>query len=87
VAAILVASIRLHFLDVLLHLRYRGPNLIPCDASFAKGQEMGWFQHGSTIIVFVPEGFRLRPALREGSLIRMGQGLFEREGPAAVETA
>ena len=25
VAAILVASIRLHFLDVLLHLRYRGP--------------------------------------------------------------
>src|SRR5271170_4176408 len=31
VAAILVASIRLRFLDVRLHLNYRGPNLIPCD--------------------------------------------------------
>src|SRR6185503_20964412 len=51
VAAILVASIRLHFLDVLLHLRYRGPNVIACDAIYRKGEEMGWFQHGSTIIV------------------------------------
>jgi phosphatidylserine decarboxylase len=42
------------FLDVLLHLRYRGPNVIPCDAAFAKGEEMGWFEHGSTIIVFAP---------------------------------
>src|SRR5712675_3093921 len=41
VAAILVASIRLQFLDVRLHLRYRGPNLIPCDVSVAKGEEMG----------------------------------------------
>ena len=57
VAAILVASIRLHFLNVLLHLRYRGPNRIPCHARFAQGEEMGWFQHGSTIIVFAPKGF------------------------------
>ncbi|MES1196560.1 MAG: archaetidylserine decarboxylase, partial [Steroidobacter sp.] len=52
VAAVLVASIRLHWLDVLLHLKYRGPNVIPCNVPFAKGQEMGWFEHGSTIIVF-----------------------------------
>ena len=32
VAAILVASIRLHFLDVLLHLKRRGPNEMPCRA-------------------------------------------------------
>jgi hypothetical protein len=32
VAAILVASIRLHFLDVLLHLRWPGPNEMPCNA-------------------------------------------------------
>src|SRR6202043_3248691 len=51
VAAVLVASIRLHFLDVLLHLRCPGPNVIHCDARFAKGEEMGWFQHGSTILV------------------------------------
>ncbi|HEV7715058.1 MAG TPA: archaetidylserine decarboxylase [Steroidobacteraceae bacterium] len=77
VAAILVASIRLHFLDVLLHLKYRGPNVIPCDARFSKGQEMGWFQHGSTIIVFAPEGVCLSQSIREGHPIRMGQPLFE----------
>jgi phosphatidylserine decarboxylase len=56
VAAILVASIRLKFLDVRLHLGYRGPNVIPCSAEFKKGEEMGWFEHGSTIIVFAPKG-------------------------------
>ena len=56
VAAILVASIRLHFFDVLLNMQYRGEAEIPCEASFGKGQEMGWFQHGSTIIVFAPKG-------------------------------
>jgi phosphatidylserine decarboxylase len=77
VAAILVASIRLHFLDVLLHLRYRGPNVIPCSASFRKGQEMGWFQHGSTIIAFAPRGVELHERLRGGEMIRMGQPLFQ----------
>ena len=76
VAAILVASIRLHFLDVLLHLRYRGPNVIPCDAPFSKGEEMGWFQHGSTIIVFAPDGVALSPGIQEGRRIRMGEPLF-----------
>src|SRR6478752_5406553 len=76
VASILVASIRLHFLDVLLHLRYRGPNVIACDAIYRKGEEMGWFQHGSTIIVLAPPGVSLRPELREGQRIRMGQPLL-----------
>ena len=76
VAAILVASIRLHFLDVLLHIRYRGPNRIPCQASFKKGEEMGWFQHGSTIIVFAPCGFTLSPGIRDGQPIRMGEALM-----------
>ena len=78
VAAILVASIRLHFIDVLLHLRYRGPNVIPCQASFTKGEEMGWFQHGSTIIVFAPKGFSLCDGIVQGQQIRMGQGLLRR---------
>jgi phosphatidylserine decarboxylase len=76
VAAILVASIRLHFLDVLLNLKYRGPNVISCDAPFEKGQEMGWFEHGSTIIVLAPNGFSLCDNAREGSIIRMGQPLM-----------
>ena len=37
VAAVLVASIRLHFLDVLLHLKHRGPNVMSCDAPLRKG--------------------------------------------------
>jgi phosphatidylserine decarboxylase len=76
VAAVLVASIRLHFLDVLLSLKHRGPNVIPCAAAFTKGQEMGWFQHGSTIIVFAPQGFALCEGIAEGATIRMGQRLM-----------
>lgn len=76
VAAILVASIRLHFIDVLLHLKYRGPNAMPCDASLHKGEEMGWFQHGSTIIAFAPPGVELAPGLAPNGLIRMGQPLL-----------
>ena len=76
VAAILVASIRLHCADVLLHLKYRGPNEIPCDASYAKGQEMGWFQHGSTIIALVPKGVAIHEGITEGHRIRMGEPLL-----------
>jgi phosphatidylserine decarboxylase len=76
VAAVLVASIRLNFLDVALSLKYRGPNVIPCAATFQKGEEMGWFQHGSTIIVFVPDGFSLCDTVREGVQIRVGEPLM-----------
>jgi phosphatidylserine decarboxylase len=76
VAAILVASIRLHFLDVLLNLQYRGTAEIPCQASFDKGQEMGWFEHGSTIIVFAPKGVMLCDSVQEGAAIRMGRPLM-----------
>ncbi|MEN9437501.1 MAG: hypothetical protein RIR09_2156 [Pseudomonadota bacterium] len=79
VAAVLVASVRLHFLDVLLHLRYRGPHTIPCDARLQRGQEMGWFEHGSTIIVLAPKGFRLADAVMEGAPLRAGQALLVRD--------
>jgi len=76
VASILVASIRLHGVDVRLHLRYPGPNEIPCRAAFHKGEEMGWFELGSTIIVFAPPALRLADDIVEGAVIRMGQPLF-----------
>ncbi|NBV25137.1 MAG: phosphatidylserine decarboxylase [Proteobacteria bacterium] len=72
VAAVLVASIRLPCLGTLFHPRYTGPNEIACDAVFQKGQEIGWFEHGSTIIVFAPKGFELAEGIREGQEIRMG---------------
>lgn len=80
VAAILVASIRLHFLDVLLHMRYPGPNFIRSAANFLKGEELGWFQHGSTIIVFAPRGFALCERIADGRLIKMGQALLRLPG-------
>jgi phosphatidylserine decarboxylase len=81
VAAILVASLRLHALDVLLHLKYRGPNEMPCDARVAKGEELGWFQHGSTIIVFAPRGFALAEGIAPGTRVRMGQPLMRLPAP------
>jgi len=44
-----------------------------------KGEEMGWFEHGSTIIVFAPQGISLCGQLREGERIRMGQALMRIE--------
>jgi len=76
VAAILVASIRLHFVDVTFHLKYQGPNRIDCNARVAKGAEMGWFEHGSTIIVFAPPGMSLCAGRTTGDTIRMGQPLL-----------
>ncbi len=76
VAAVLVASIRLHFLDVLLGLKHRGPNVFDCRADFTKGQELGWFQHGSTSIVFAPKHFTLCDNVGEGATVRVGQPLM-----------
>jgi phosphatidylserine decarboxylase len=75
VAAILVASIRLNFIGEV-DLRQRQPNTFACSAPFRKGQEMGWFEHGSTIIVFAPGSFSLCENLREGDVVRVGQPLM-----------
>jgi phosphatidylserine decarboxylase len=76
VAAILVASIRLHCVADVLNRDYRGRNVIACDSEVRKGEELGWFQHGSTIIVFAPDGFALCDNIREGAAIRMGQPML-----------
>ena len=87
VAAVLVASIRLHWLDVLFHLRYSGQQTIACNATMNKGQEMGWFQHGSTVIILAPAGFALRQGLTEGSHVKMGQALMRWTKDTVVPTA
>ena len=76
VAAILVASIRLHGLDVTMNMNYRGATEIYCDMPVGKGEELGWFEHGSTIIVFAPRGFTLCRDIQEGAVIRMGRALL-----------
>lgn len=39
---------------------------------------MGWFEHGSTIIVFVPSGFELAEGIATGVQLRAGQALLKR---------
>ena len=78
VAAILVASLRLHAVNLLFHVDYTGPNESPCAIQSYKGQELGWFQHGSTILLFVPKGFKLAEGIATGQRIKMGQALLEK---------
>lgn len=76
VAAILVAGIKLNFAELPADRRHAGPWSRPCDATFAKGQEMGWFEHGSTIIVLAPASLTPAPGIETGRTIRMGEPLM-----------
>lgn len=76
IAAILVAGIRLHSIPHLLNLRHQGVEEFGCDDAFSKGQELGWFEHGSTIVAISPPCASLHEAIAPGARIRMGQALF-----------
>jgi phosphatidylserine decarboxylase len=76
VAAILVASMRFSGLDPVLNLKYRGPNRIPWAARFSKGDEMGYFQQGSTILLFATGNYALADGIETGATIRMGEALL-----------
>jgi len=76
VSAILVAGIRLTFLDTGALLRRGGPRTVPCDVHLTKGEEMGWFEHGSTIILLAPPGFALAESIAEGTSVRAGEALM-----------
>jgi len=86
VAAILVAGIRLGFLGADADLRH-GPRTRRLDVSLTRGEEMGWFQHGSTIIVFAPAGFTLADGVRQGDRIRVGAPLMRLPRAGVPEVA
>jgi phosphatidylserine decarboxylase len=73
VAAILVAGIRLHALQFP---RTATTAEYGCSASFEKGAEMGWFEHGSTIIVLAETGATLASGVVEGARMQMGRALL-----------
>ena len=77
VAAILVASLRLHAIDTTLHPRWRGARRWEPATRFGKGDELGWFEHGSTILVIAPPGFELSEFATTGATIRAGQALMQ----------
>lgn len=76
VAAILVASMRFHCLGVDLNLQYKGENRLVCDATYAKGDELGYFQHGSTIILFATNNYVFCEGVKTGERIAMGAPLL-----------
>jgi phosphatidylserine decarboxylase len=76
VAAILVACMKFNFIPDPLDLKYKGPNYIHCNADFSKGNEMGYFQHGSTIILFASKGYQLAEGIQTGKRINMGEPLL-----------
>jgi len=77
VAAILVAGIRLHCTGRVFNQSDRGPQRVRTHTPIHKGEELGWFEHGSTIVLLVPPGWNLAHGLAEGSRLFMGQALFE----------
>jgi phosphatidylserine decarboxylase len=78
VAAILVGSIKLHCLATPLDLDFRGAKVHACDRTVVRGEELGYFQSGSTIVLFASPGFGLVPGLREGATVRVGERLLVR---------
>ncbi len=76
IAAVLVASMRFDFIDTTLGVTHKGPMVFPCEVWLNKGRQMGWFEHGSTIIVFAPNGFSLCGGVEPGSRIRVGEPLM-----------
>jgi phosphatidylserine decarboxylase len=73
VAAILVAGLRLNFLQFS---RTVDPADYACAAPFAKGAEMGWFEHGSTIVVLAEQGCALAGGIATGRTVKMGEALL-----------
>jgi phosphatidylserine decarboxylase len=78
VAAILVASLRLHCIDRMLNAQTTGPVDFPCEVDVRKGEELGWFEHGSTIIILTPEHFEFYANVTDQARIRAGEPLMQK---------
>lgn len=81
VAAILVASMRFKGLEYPLNLQYRGPNTLPYENTFDKGERLGNFEHGSTIVMLTSKDFSFLPGIKEGQRINMGEALMQAHLP------
>ena len=82
VGAILVGSVHLRFARLARHRRTRW---IRCEAAFRRGDELGYFHHGSTIIVLVTPGLELVPEVVEGARVQVGQPLLQHAAHQAFE--
>lgn len=75
VAAVLVASIRLHALGCTFTLNYGGATERDCDYQATKGDELGWFEQGSTLVMLWPENANYKVKHLFGAHMKMGEAL------------
>jgi phosphatidylserine decarboxylase len=87
VAAVLVASMRFSIVDDALDPRTAPGGRIECGEGVARGRELGWFEHGSTIVLLARPGLRLADGLTEGSIVRMGRPLLVVADPSSAGSA
>ncbi|MEP6619162.1 MAG: archaetidylserine decarboxylase [bacterium] len=80
VAAILVASVHLECLATPLRAPAGRVARYVCDATVRKGDELGHFRNGSTIVLFTSPGFEPCSSMVEGATVRVGQALLRRHG-------
>lgn len=71
VGAVLVSSIRLALLDRSLR-----PGSNPCAARVSRGQELGYFEHGSTIVALTTPDVVPEPDVSAGVVTRVGRALW-----------
>lgn len=76
VGAILVGSIHLGFVPLTFQQTYRGAADFGCFAPVTKGGELGYFHHGSTVIVVAPRGAEKPGHIAPGRHVRMGEALL-----------
>ena len=79
IAAILVGGIHLSVADATFNLTSASPQRMVCRHPLARGQEIGYFNHGSTIVVLASSGFELCEAIRTGHRIRVGEPLLRQQ--------
>ncbi len=78
VAAVLVGALRVHALGKVLDQNTEPFAFHPIGAEVDAGQELGWFEHGSTVVMLVPAQYQLAQGLQEGSGLKMGQVLLQK---------
>lgn len=80
VAAILVASVHLECLGTTPRSGAAAVASYQCDSAHHKGDELGHFRNGSTIVLFASDCFEPCESLAEGARVRVGEPLLRRPG-------
>ena len=76
VAAIGVSGLRLRGVDGTLRAGDGSRGRLPLGRPVLRGEELGGFVHGSTLVILAPPGYVPRAGLAVGDRLRMGERLL-----------